>query len=239
MSSHRAAVMIGALGILILVLGYLHLYGVTAENVVLDLYANFGAEFIGIAITVLVIDFLNQLRQEQELKRQLIRDMGSEVNIFAVRAVRELKAHGGKPNSWLKDGTLCNALLLGANLSGAPLEGANLCGADLTGAVLREAFLVDAQLRKAILRFADLSDADLEAADLSEADLSGAVLRRTNLKEADMREANIEDAIIDGVIHDSGTRWPAGFDPSVLQGVGSVRDSGDAQEGNHARSRKD
>lgn len=217
MNSHRAAIIIGALGILTLILGYLTLYGPTTENVVLDLYANFGAEFIGIAVTVLVIDFLNQLRQEQELKRQLIRDMGSEVNIFTMRAIRELKAHGEQPGGWLKDGTLHNAMLLGANLSSAPLESADLSGVDLTGAILHEAFLADAQLNRAILRFADLSDADLEAATLCDADLSGAVLRRTNLRQANLRDANLEDAILDEVICDSETLWPIGFSHPAAQ----------------------
>ena len=216
MNTERAATIIGVFGIAILGLGYIHLYGFTAQSIVSDLYANFGSEFIGIAITVLVIDFLSKRRQEEELKRGFIRDMGSDSNAFAIRGVRELKAHGKANGGWLRDGSLHNAILLGANLSDAPLEGASLCDVDLTGAQLKGAFLADAKLKGANLSLADLSDANLEAADLRETDLRGASLRNSILQGADLSGAKLNDTILDGVKFDKSTLWPEKFNLSNL-----------------------
>ena len=58
-----------------------------------DSLSNLGAESIGIGITVLVIDFWNERRQTEQLKAQLIREMGGPSHEFALRAVRELAYH--------------------------------------------------------------------------------------------------------------------------------------------------
>jgi hypothetical protein len=59
--------------------------------------SNVGPELAGIAIGVVTIDYLNEKRQEQQFKLQLIRDLGSKSNDFAVRAARELRHYG-----WLR-----------------------------------------------------------------------------------------------------------------------------------------
>ncbi len=81
-----------------------------------EMFSNFGTELLSIAITILVVDYLNRRRQkveldkqreeierqqEKQMKDQLIRDMGGQSNDFALRAVRDLRSYG-----WLKDGSL-------------------------------------------------------------------------------------------------------------------------------------
>jgi uncharacterized protein YjbI with pentapeptide repeats len=232
LGSRLAAVVIGVLGALALIFGYLYLHGATLTHLVPDLYANLGVDFVGTAITVLVIDYLNERRAESELKGQLKRDLGSESNLLAMRAIRELKAHQNSKGGWLRDGTLQGVSLLGADLSNASLEGADLSGADVTAGKLQGAFLSEAKLQNAVLRFADLSHAKLEAADLGnvdltgarleaadlrEANLSGAKLHRTNLRAADLRRANLTEVNLDRIQFDDKTQWPEGFDPGSLQ----------------------
>ena len=67
-------------GVWVVLYGFrkLHPYG-SFKNVIEDFYANVGTELISIAFTVLIIDYLNKLRQERQLKGQLIRDMGGAV----------------------------------------------------------------------------------------------------------------------------------------------------------------
>lgn len=216
MNSFRAAILIGIIGVFILITGYISLYGITPVHITSDFYANFGSEMLGIAITVLVIDYLNMRREEKELKSQLVRDLGSENNLFALRAIRELRAHGSSQGDWLTDGTLHHTVLLGANLANAPLEGASLIGVDLTGSVLHSAFMADAKFENAILKFADLSHANLQNANLRSADLFGATLRKVNLRGCDFSGANLKDAIIDDIFYDNSTKWPNDFDLSKI-----------------------
>lgn len=211
MNSFKAAGFIGLLGIVILISGYIHQHGFVFDFLVSDFYANFGEGFVGIGITVLVIDYLNMRRDEAELKKQLIRDFGGSNNMFTQRAVRELRANGTKKGGWLSDGTLHGAILLGADLSGCSLEFASLCKADLTGANLEHAFLADANLKNTVLKFANLTEANLEDANLKGADLSGASLRGAVVFGTDFSEANLTDTICKDIKFDDKTIWPSNF----------------------------
>ncbi len=99
--------------------------------------------------------------------------------------------------------------------------GALLCTVEahsLAGAQLGEATLSGADLQHAVLRGADLHRADLRLADLREADLRGADLRGVNLRGADLRgtdlrEARLYKADLSHALYDTGTRWPADYDP--------------------------
>ncbi len=125
-------------------------------------YANASTECISIALTVLIIDTLNERRQLSQLKAQLQREMCSADNSFARRAVSELAVRG-----WLYDGSLRGAHLVGANLAGVNLAGAdlartNLWGANLTGANLVGANLEAARLDEAIYDQATIWPADFD-----------------------------------------------------------------------------
>jgi uncharacterized protein YjbI with pentapeptide repeats len=135
----RAAALFLILGVVIVGFGY----GFTQEgafdvrNFVHEIYSNLGIELVSIGLTVIVIEGLNRRAAIQERKEELILQMGSPENPFAVEAVRILRQKG-----WLKDGSL----------DGADLYKANLQEADLTNANLQEVNLEFANLQGANLR---------------------------------------------------------------------------------------
>ncbi|MEM6284116.1 MAG: pentapeptide repeat-containing protein, partial [Chloroflexota bacterium] len=116
-----------------------------------DYYANISAEFGSVAITVLIIDSLNQRRQREEEKQRLLRQMGSKENGLALQAVEDLRALGA-----LKDGTL-----RGANFEEANLEDVRLGRVDM-----RQARMDFSNLKKAHLFFANMEKADMSGVDL-------------------------------------------------------------------------
>ena len=170
-----AALVLGLLGVLIGYAGYKYRYCECTdwpnlasgwEQLFLDFYANVSASLVTITLTVLTIDWLNERRAEQEamqqLKKQLIQDMASQVNQIAVRASEKLRARG-----WLEDGSL----------KGVSFGGAGLQGVDLRKADLRETDLHTANMREANLRSAKLEDALYTDEDLVKASsLKGAIL---------------------------------------------------------------
>ncbi len=135
-------------------LGYINQHSGYFQDSLLveDFYANVSAELASIAITILVIDAINEWRQNGQLKEQLILQMGSIHNDVADTAVRTLIVHG-----WLYDGSLRNAYLWRANLANADLGRANL----------ENAHLRDANLECAYLLGANLKDVDLLGANLT------------------------------------------------------------------------
>jgi hypothetical protein len=155
---------------------------------------NLAPELAGIALGVFFIDLLNNLRQNIELKRQLIRQLGSRHNEVADTAVNELRVNGGNlvPENqfspcWVTDGSLDSA-----NLNHANLRDANLRDANLKGAFLRYANLKGADLRDANLYYANLAYANLKGANLAYANLKGANLTNANLKGANLAYANLK-----------------------------------------------
>lgn len=231
------------IGVNILILGYLYTYvfqyllpdgtPLPLWQFVADLYANGGAELLSIAITVLIIDRLNQRRAVAERKEELILQMGSRDNAFAVEAVRLLKHKG-----WLEDGSLKHAHLEKANLTGAHLGRAdlvraflintNLAGANLGGANLAGAYLINANLEGAYLHGTNLAGANLIAADLAEArfyeaNLEGAVFVRSIRSDAPewyLIVMNVDQAKFDeksilpnGKHWFEGAVWPDDFLP--------------------------
>lgn len=150
-----------------------------------------GPELAGIVIGVVTIDYLNERRQREQLKAQLIRQMGSNIRDVAVPAAKELAHHG-----WLYDGSLGGVDLALTNLSGADLALANLSRTGLVKADLSGAFFEYAILRGACLVFANLSGVGLFEADLSRAELVKANLTRAVLWNANLSGANLEGACL-------------------------------------------
>lgn len=89
----------------------------TAEEVLFNL----SIELVSIAVTVLVIERLNKQQAEQARREEVIQQIASLSNDFALEAVRLSQLRG-----WLRDGSLN-----GANLGGAKLQGADLFAANL------------------------------------------------------------------------------------------------------------
>ncbi len=173
-------------------------------------YSNAGTELISIASTVLVIDYLNRRRATNERKEELIYQMGSPNNEFAVEAVRILRLKG-----WFYDGSLKGASLWMANLRGASLHDTNLQGAYLDRSDLEEANLREANLQGTRMGAANLRGADLKGANLQEA-----FLGKANLQGADLYEANLQGsegvtcdqlrgaATLEGTTLPDGTKLP-------------------------------
>jgi uncharacterized protein YjbI with pentapeptide repeats len=165
-----------------------------------DFYANISSELASIAITVLIIDTLNRRRdqrvEERRTREQLIRQMGSQVNEVARRAVEELRAEG-----WLTDGSLQEADLRVANL-----EEAKLWDADLQGVNLQWAKLKKANLNRAVLVGANLKQANLQAARLNGADVRGANLFEAKLYRVGFHDAKLNDADLSGA-HCEGAQF--------------------------------
>ncbi len=236
---HRLFYQVLGGGVLVLIGVFVGWIFFAAKHPILDKYSlgygtNLYTEFISIAVTVFIVDRLNQRREEQreaarekereeregerrteELKKRLVREAGSPDNGTALNAIRELSDRG-----WLigKNGLLQNADLRRANLEGAKLERANLQGAELLvsklqgahliGADLQDAELVAANLEGAVLVGADLQDAELVAANLEGAVLVGANLQGANLHEANLQEVALYKATFDeNITLPDRTKW--------------------------------
>ena len=145
---------------------------------------NIAPELAGIVIGVVTIDYLNERRQNNQLKAQLIRQMGMNINEVAVPAARELAHHG-----WLSDGSLELAIL-----DGTDLRGAEMINADLRKAFLSESNLSDTKLWGANLSETDLTNANLSEAKLGSCNLNGAVLWGANLSGAFLAGAILREA---------------------------------------------
>lgn len=155
-----------------------------------------GPELAGIVIVAVTINALNERRQRDNRKAQLIRQLGSKYRDVTEVALLELKHEG-----WLYDGTLRRAFLAGANLNGANLWGADLRGvnldeANLSEAELETADLSGAKLRKSKMSKGKLNGIRLHGADLYEADLSGTSMWFADLRKAKLSWANLKGAAL-------------------------------------------
>lgn len=173
---------------------------------------NLYTEGMGVLVTILVLDRINQWRDRQALKKRLVREAGSRSNEVAISAIEWLRAEDwliGK-NSLLKEAHLWSAKLDNANMNDANLEGVYLRDASLRHVSFRKANLRQSYIRRADLADAQMGDADLFGADLHNSNLSEAILLRanleearltyvqfdkTNLKDANLRNADLTDAI--------------------------------------------
>ncbi|HRJ41979.1 MAG: pentapeptide repeat-containing protein [Caldilineaceae bacterium] len=206
-------------------------------------------ELIGIAIGVVAIDQLYQIRLEQQDKKAIIRQIGSRSNDFALEAIRlsreqwllfdgslrgasigaaNLKGADFAPIS-LETGGLWEASLEGidlgmANLQGANFMDANLQGAFLAGANLEGAYLVGANLPhvnlwEANLKGSYLMQANFEGADLGSCNFEGADLSESNLMGAFLGSSNLNNADLQNAVYNNGTAWPSNFDPTQAGAV--------------------
>ncbi len=146
---------------------------------------------VGIAITALVIDRINERRGRQRLMARLIVDAGSRSNDKAIDAIEQLRRMG-----WLigSNGVLAGAYMKYANLQRADLSNANLKAADLQEANLQEATLDNAVLQSAGLGSADVSGARAFRIDLHRAFMMQAKLQRARFTGGTMRNINLDFA---------------------------------------------
>ena len=155
---------------------------------------------VGAGVTILFIDRLNDYRDQENLKRRLIREAGSRSHDIAISAVEWMDREG-----WLggEDGLLKGANLREARLQDARMDGANLEGTVLESADLRRVRLIKATMNKANLFMSNLqgarmTEAQLNGAKLSVADLTGAFLSYATLHDAELHEAVLKSADLHG-----------------------------------------
>ncbi len=198
-----AGLIIGTFGLSVSVFGSVY-KGPFAYEIVQAFYANLGTECLSIAVTIIIIDWLYEQRDEQREKSRLVREMRNPDNGLALLAVEELRAQGWLDHSdllvkkYLWDANLEGVNLIGVDmrhvfLNRANLQRANLDTADLEGAHLERANLSGAHLDKAVLERADMRDVCLEGARLVRANL-----RRTHLHGASLTGANLDQADLTG-----------------------------------------
>jgi len=171
------------------------------QQVFNDFYANMGTELASIAITILIIDRLNARRADEHRREELILQMGSPDNGFAIEAVRMLTARG-----WLDGNTLRQAHLSHANLEGANLQKVNL----------EDSHLPLANLRKVKFNNTNLSCAYMQGANLEHANLCAANLKGANLNDANLLGARIDHhtQFDEATILPDCTYWTSGADIS-------------------------
>jgi hypothetical protein len=190
------------------------------------LLADAGMQFLGMALTILVLDALYQRSQDDQLRRELVRQMGSQDNATAIGAANALQRRG-----WLRSG-----MMRGVDLTTANLAGLHLVRADLQGVVLAHAKLTEAKLIAVNLDGANLRDADLSKSMLYRTTFKGADLVNAKFPEAAIQNVDFSDAYLVGanfgaVQFERGltftgagfglqsTKWPEGFDPVAAGAV--------------------
>lgn len=177
----------GIVLILLSIPGFLSIYYESKLYSILPVLESLAPELVGIAVTILIIDKLNQRQSDRQEKQQLLEQLRSRDVVHVKNGVARLRAKG-----WLMDGTLCGLLLEKANF-----KQINLKSADFSRMILQEACFAQANLEKVCLEGVDLQRADLQGANLSEVkllngDLTGADLTRANLLGAQVDRAQLE-----------------------------------------------
>lgn len=178
---------------------------------------NIFTEVLSVLVTIVVLDQLNAMRIQKQMKHGLIREAGSRSNETAKAAVDYMNHEnwlagekGILRNADLSFANLQGARLVDANLEGANLEGANLSGAVLVDANLRNAKFINSDLTKTILHGANLERVDFDGSTLHDTDLSGANLKDASLLMADIKgktvfEMSVKDYTIRAILPDGST----------------------------------
>ncbi|MBI5955136.1 MAG: pentapeptide repeat-containing protein [Chloroflexi bacterium] len=170
----------------LIALFFAFLFALLGFDSVWEFLANMSVELTSIALTILIIDYLNEKRDDKHLKAQLIREMGSGDNGMVQRAYRELEAR-----RWLNE--LQNVNLSKANFQGLDIWNANFEGASLYRANFEDAHLVNVNFENANLSNANLKNISITGW-LKGANLNGANLEGARLSIADLQSVSLEGA---------------------------------------------
>lgn len=145
----------------------------------------------GFVVDGMLLFVMNRLIKSNE-RKNVLAQIGSYSNDFALDALRRARQEG-----WLSNGTLRGRTFSKAKLHRADFSGAVLARADFRYADLSQASLTHCDLHGADLTGANLSDADLRWANLSYATLDWALLTGANLEGANLKGAQLAHATID------------------------------------------
>ena len=219
-----AALLLGLIGIAIGIAGYINQYceteycnswrnpGEIWGRLFKDFYANVSSSLVFITITVFVIDWLGERRDEQLLKAGLIRNMRSRDNGIALQALEELAE-----KNWLFDGSLKNKSFRFANL-----DGVWLVGAELQSVIMFQAIVTNVVVHNTNLRSSNLAKAILGGSfskvDMREAQLSGTIMSEAKMEDVDFRGANFGPIYSKRVVAPS-SQWKEMFGEATLCGA--------------------
>ena len=181
------ALIILLLGIYFVVLGFQILHPnqpINFYTLLPDFYSNAATTLIGTAFTVLIIDWLNRIRDNRLEKKRLLRDIGCGDHGIAMRALSDVIANNLHQTGFLRHRTFWNAnlnraVLGGADLSFSSFHYSNLTGVELYGAVLHRTCFWGANLCGADFRDADTTETDFIYADLTDALVTIQQLKQT------------------------------------------------------------
>ena len=172
--------------------------GGNVEMVLQDFAENvLGVELFGMGLTVFLIDWLYEQRDERERKKQLIRELGSTDSTLSNRAVLELSSKG-----WISDGTLKGCILMNSNLENADLDDADFSFCNLEGVNFKGAHLGGANFYRANLKKSNFSDCFLD-----EAKFNYAIVWNANFVSTNLRKSNFENSSL----------WQSNLQNSFLQ----------------------
>lgn len=171
-------------------------------------------EMVGAVMTTIIFGIalvvLQENQAQQRLKEDLLFDLGSPANAFALRAARRLEVEG-----WLSDGSVRGLSLANADLTRASLLRADMRDVDLSNALLVNATLTDADLSNATFRGANLDGAFFFRTNLAGADFTGANLTNVKLWDANMEGATFSET----TTFSTTTRLPDFSAFNVVDGV--------------------
>jgi uncharacterized protein YjbI with pentapeptide repeats len=171
------ALVLLTIGIYFLVVGFHTLHPdqpITFYTLLPDFYSNVSTTLIGISFTVLIIDWLNRIRDARLEKIRLLRDIGCGDHGIALRAVIEITEKNLHRNGFLRHrifqgAKLAGAELINADLSYSMFHYSDFTGVCLAGTKLKMTCFWHAKLCGVDFVYADLTDADFVYADLTDA----------------------------------------------------------------------
>ena len=193
--------------IFILIFMIIRYYKVSSESSIIikffeDFYANILTELLSIAFTILIINALYDLRDQNNEKKNLRLQMSSPDNAFAREAIRKLKLRGWfyEILSKIKEGelrgaNLCNEDFSGISFENLDLSDSKLCGVNFARVIFNGVILCKAEVKHSNLIGAEFKLSNLAQADFSDSDLSYATFKNTSLQGSIFINSNLTNTI--------------------------------------------
>ena len=200
-------------------------FSIRRNTIPSQFWEGISTEMMGAMVTTLFLGGFGVIFQQyqtiQNVRADLIRQMGSIDNVRALDALNQLKKDG----FLYVDTTLAGANFNNANLQNAdfedfPLHRVNLANADLRNVTL------SGNLVRVNLANANLSGASFQDSALHHINLAGANLSQANLQGISLININLENAIFGNAdnraLLDENTRLPDGSQYAPQAGIGQL-----------------
>lgn len=168
------------------------LLGPTILNTTEGYNTNIYTEIISIAVTVLILDYLQERRDNRnrikDLQEQLVRDAGSPVNDIARNAIHNLRKRGWLGGDYsfelMKSAVPTDSVLVGKNLGLANLKRVNLGFANLSWSNFFHTNLSEINAPSSIWNGATMHGANLSGANISTSEMRGTLLMGASLRRS-------------------------------------------------------